>query len=92
MSLNESSGNQTHEKENNTVNIIYGVGAGQDSENSLPESKKYESCVNAPPRLEKIGGKCPVCLKEDAEGMWVDDSPDGFYYYCTNCYPNGGVS
>jgi hypothetical protein len=20
------------------------------------------------------------------------DSPDGFYYYCTDCYPNGGVS
>jgi len=29
-------------------------------------------------------------LRQDQKGTL--DSPDGFYYYCTDCYPNGGVS
>jgi Zn ribbon nucleic-acid-binding protein len=45
-----------------------------------------------PTKLEKLGGQCPVCGQEDTDAMWTDDSPEGFYYYCTNCYihPQGG--
>ena len=43
----------------------------------------------APKKLEKLGEKCPVCGKDDTAAMWADnESPDGFYYYCTHCYPN----
>ena len=50
--------------------------------------EKGEVTKNPPVKLEKLGGKCPVCGKEDTEGMWVDDSPEGHCFYCTNCYPN----
>jgi hypothetical protein len=86
-SISESSSNQTYEKNNNTVNIIYGLGAVQNSQDSPPESKTGESCLKKPTRLEKIG-KCPFCGKEDTEGMWTDDSPEGYYLYCTNCFEN----
>lgn len=39
-----------------------------------------------PTKLEKLGGKCPVCGQEDTEAMRANDSPEGFYYYCSNCY------
>ena len=83
MSLNESSSNQTYEKDNNTVNTIYGVGAVQDSEDSLTELKKYESCLKAPAKLENTE-PCPVCGSEDIG--FFDDGATG-YRYCTNCYP-----
>jgi transcription elongation factor Elf1 len=50
--------------------------------------EKGEVTKNPPVKLEKLGGKCSVCGKEDTEGMWVDDSPEGHYFYCTNCHPN----
>ena len=42
--------------------------------------------AKSPKKLEKLGDKCPVCSQEDTEAMWVDDSPEGFYYYCSYCY------
>jgi hypothetical protein len=93
MNLNESytNPNAGEKKFNNTENInniTNGVGVPQNSSKLILNSKLYESCPQPPAKLPEIGGKCPVCGQENTEGMWVDGSPDGFYYYCTNCYPN----
>ena len=73
----------THYKtDNNNSYIETGVVT---SPTSPLGTKKGEVTQKAPGKLEKLG-KCPVCGKEDTEGMWTDDSPEGYYFYCTNCF------
>jgi hypothetical protein len=75
----------THGKSENTNTYIE---TSKTNSHQLPSgTKKGELVKTAPAKLEKLGGKCPVCGKEDTEAMWTDDSPEGFYFYCTNCYP-----
>jgi hypothetical protein len=76
----------THEK---TKNSSFYIDTGKsNSPNSPLGTKNGELAKKAPAKLEKLG-KCPVCGKDDTAAMWADnESPDGFYYYCTHCYPN----
>ena len=70
-----------------TQSILYEKNEEKDIEKTVTKVDKVTSSdVKAPKRLEKLGGKCPVCGQEDTEAIWTDDSPEGFYYYCTNCY------
>lgn len=59
----------------------------QDSQNSQMKLENYESCQKIPKKLEKLGQKCPDCGSQ-ISGMWVNDSPQGFFYYCEVCYPD----
>jgi hypothetical protein len=84
--LGEVNSLPTHYKtKNNNSYIDTGVLTSPTSPLSV---EKGEVTKNPPVKLEKLGGKCSVCGKEDTEGMWVDDSPEGHYFYCTNCHPN----
>ena len=73
----------THYKTKNNNSYI---GTGKTNSPQLPSgTKKGELAKNPPVKLEKLG-KCPVCGKEDTEGMWTDDSPEGYYLFTTNCF------